>query len=67
LNKGSNDPEINQYITYFAFADRFGWLPEEVDKLPSDLVDAFGTIFEDLNKKNQGSMSNKQVKRWHLK
>jgi len=61
------DPEVDVYLIYYQFAKNFGWTPDIVNKLPYDLIQAFGVISEETNsekeKMRRSIESKKKMKR----
>lgn len=55
----SNDPELtDKNVIYYALAERFGWLPKQVDEIDCDLIEDLLTIGQEKDRREMESMKN---------
>ena len=57
-----NDRELEKHMIYFIFAEKFGWTPEQVDKLGQTLVLDLLKFIEEKAKYEEEMMKRESMK-----
>jgi len=54
----TRDNETIEYLSYYRYADAFGWTPEQVDKMDVVLLEGLGTILDAKSEAEKEMMKN---------
>lgn len=59
---GTLEPELNNIMTYYKFADTFGWTPEQIDRMDCTLVQSLLIVAD--KRESMSLRERKELKKW---